>query len=326
VFEFLNAILEGHLQEHVAQAGGANRLLHFGAKVTKSIYFRVSFNGGVNQFEITLEPTQTDELLPTSEITYFWSKSYPTPYSYGIARIGKEAGISSPGAKGIPRHVREHLASCRIYHFHDTSSSSPMKKSSALNDNRYLRADGSNLPAFLYLLRNKHEISYNLIRRTVQTVAPFFDDFILKPQELNPETIKLEWRHKGRDFYFDASSLSDGTLRFITLATLFLQPKNYRPSVIVVDEPELGLHPYAMAMLASMVKRVSAESEVILSTQSSLLLDHFEAEDVLVADLVNNSTNFTRLETDKLKNWLKDYSLGQLWEKNELGGRPGDST
>ena len=197
-----------------------------------------------------------------------------------------------------------------------------MKKTVDVNDNRYLRPDGSNLAAFLYYLREKHEASYSLIRRTVQRVAPFFDDFLLQPQKLNPDKIRLEWRHKGSEAYFDASSLSDGTLRFIALTTLFLQPDVYRPSVILVDEPELGLHPYSITMLASLVKQASIKTQVILATQSPLLLDHFHPEDVLVADRVDGGTQFTRLESARLATWLENYSLGQLWEKNELGGRP----
>jgi predicted ATPase len=209
-----------------------------------------------------------------------------------------------------------------VYHLNDTSSSSPLRKTARIDDNRFLRPDGGNLPAFLYYLRKKHQEAYRLIVRTVQRVAPFFEDFQLEPLQLKPDDIKLEWRHKRSDQYFDASSLSDGTLRFIALATLFLQPEKYRPSVILVDEPELGLHPYALEMLAALVRQASVTTQVIVSTQSSLLLDHFEPEDVLVANRVNDGTQLTRLESPQLAKWLEDYSLGQLWEKNEFGGRP----
>lgn len=198
-----------------------------------------------------------------------------------------------------------------------------MKKTADINDNRFLRPDGSNLAAFLYYLREKHQDSYSLIRRTVQRVAPFFDDFLLEPQKLNPEKIRLEWRHRNSEAYFDSSSLSDGTLRFMALATLLLQPESHRPSVILVDEPELGLHPYAITLLASLVRQASVKTQVILSTQSPLLLDHFQPEDVLVADLINGATQFRRLDSTSLATWLEEYSLGQLWEKNEIGGRPG---
>ena len=161
-----------------------------------------------------------------------------------------------------------------------------------------------------------------MIRGAIQRVTPFFDDFNLEPPILIQTQFNFSGGIRNSDKYFDASSLSDGTLRFIGLATLFLQPLEYRPSVILVDEPELGLHPYAITMLASLVNSVSQETQVILSTQSPLILDQFKPEDVLVAERIEGSTHFTRLETDKLSSWLDEYSLGQLWEKNELGGRP----
>ena len=139
---------------------------------------------------------------------------------------------------------------------------------------------------------------------------------------LNEDKIRLEWLHVGSDAYFDASSLSDGSLRFIALATLLLQPESLRPPVVLLDEPELGLHPFAITLLASMLKHAAVDSQIIVATQSPVLLDHFEPEDVLVAERVNRATKLSRLDDDKLHAWLEDYSLGQLWEKNEFGGRP----
>ena len=161
-----------------------------------------------------------------------------------------------------------------------------------------------------------------MIRHTVQLVAPFFDDFILEPRRLEEDTIRLQWKHQGSDGHFDAASLSDGTLRFIALATLLLQPTALRPSVIIVDEPELGLHPAAITILASLIKQVSTETQIVAATQSPIFLDHFEPEDVIIAERVKGATQFKRSNREGLKNWLEDYSLGQLWEKNKLGGRP----
>ena len=197
-----------------------------------------------------------------------------------------------------------------------------MKKSSEIADNRFLSPDASNLAAFLYLLQEKHESEYELICKTVQCVAPFFDDFFLEPLRLNPNKIQLEWKHKRMDKYFGPAAFSDGTLRFISLCTLLQQPKEYRPSIILIDEPELGLHPYAITMLASLIKAASVDSQIIITTQSPILLDHFEPEEILVANRIESATKLERLDAAKLEAWLDEYSLGQLWEKNEFGGRP----
>ena len=325
VFSFLRAIRAGHLGDYVVWAGGAGALLHFGSAVTSEMRIAISFQEEKNRYEITLAATDADQLYPVVERVGFWDKKggYPRPYWNGLPRRGIEAGISDPNAERISYFVREHLDRWRLYHFHDAGTSSPLKQTADVHDNRFLRADGSNLPSFLYYLRQRHYEAYSSIRRTVQLVAPFFDDFALEPQRLNEDKIRLAWRHKGSDAYFDAASLSDGTLRFIALATLLLQPVSHRPSVILIDEPELGLHPYALTLLASLVKRAATRTQVILATQSPSLLDHFSPEDVLVADRVGGATQFTRLKPDELAIWLEDYSLGQLWEKNELGGRPG---
>jgi predicted ATPase len=326
VFAFLHAIREGRLRDYVTRAGGAEKLLHFGSKTTKEILIHLSFSDEVNQYELKLSPSEDDGLYPSSETISFWDKvRYPKkPYDDYLSsrEQGREAGISDPKLAKIPGWVRTRLGGWRLYHLHDTSSSSPMRKTAKVDDNDHLRSDGSNLAPFLYYLREKEETSYSLIRRTIQRVAPFFDDFRLEPLRLKPDDIKLEWRHKNSDQYFDASSLSDGTLRFIALATLFLQGKEHLPSVVLVDEPELGLHPYAIEMLASLIRHASQSTQVIVSTQSSLLLDHFDPGDVLVANRVGSSTQITRLEPAQLSNWLEDYSLGQLWEKNEFAGRP----
>lgn len=326
VFQFLNAIRQGRLQDYVKQAGGANRLLHFGTKQTPRMAMRIAFKSEVNQYEISLVANAQDELVPEDESMYFWDKGqYSSPYSKRIESQGKEAGISTTSAR-MAAYVRGHLDQWRLYHFHDTSVTSPMKRTAEVRDNRFLRPDGANLAAFLYLLRKAHKSSYEQIVRTIQQVAPFFADFQLEPQRLNESTIQLEWRHKDSDAYFDAASLSDGTLRFIALATLFLQPVALRPSVILVDEPELGLHPYAINLLASLIRQASIDTQVIVSTQSSLLLDEFEPDEVLVADLVDGKTTLKRLETAQYAEWLGEYTLGQLWEKNEFGGRPHSGT
>jgi predicted ATPase len=331
-FDFLRAISEGRLNEYVKVAGGSEKVLHFGSKVTSEINFHLSFESPVGHYDLTLSPTADDGLFPSSESVFDGSEHHSSLVGW---QEGKEAGISymSPGRISpsswsllpLPSQAKRvwwKFRRWRPFHLDDTSSSSWMRKTGMVDDNRFLKSDGRNIAGFLYFLRKRNREQYDFIVNTVRQVAPFFDDFQLEPLQLNPDSIKLEWRHRRSDQYFDASSLSDGTLRFIVLATLFLQPVELRPSIILVDEPELGLHPYAIEKLAALVRQASVDTQVILSTQSSLLLDYFEPEEILVADRVNGGTQLTRLQSPQLKKWLEDYSLGQLWEKNEIGGRP----
>ena len=287
LFSFLREIRAGRLQEYVRRSGGADKVLHFGSRNTSTLDIHASLGDEVNQYVLTLASNAEDSLFPLREVCR----------GRGQRRIlstsGPETWISERDPHSRDRDaaiqdVRKHLDGWRV-------------------------------------LSHRHGDSYDLIRRTVRLVAPFFDDFQLQPQALNQDKIRLEWRHRGSDAYFDTSSLSDGTLRFIVLATLLIQPESLRPSVILLDEPELGLHPYAVTLLASLFKQASVETQVVFATQSTLLLDHFRPEDVLVADRVDGGTQLTRLDAAELEEWLQDYSLGQLWEKNQFGGRPGRS-
>ena len=323
-FSFLHAIREGRLEETVKRAGGADEVLFYGRGETDKIKLGISFEDEKNQYSIDLIADDRNRLVPLSEKAYFWDKArgYPSPYDERIASQELEAGISQAQQKYVPHYERQHLEKWRLYHFHDTSKDSPLKRMSEVNDNRFLRSDGSNIAAFLYLLKEKHNSHYRRIVTSIRNVAPFFDDFILEPLELSSDRVNLDWKEVGHDKYMLASSFSDGSLRFIALATLLLQPVDYQPSVILIDEPELGLHPYALTVLASLVKAASSSSQIIISTQSAFLLDNFEPEDVLVADRIEGATQFARLNSEMLSDWLEDYSLGQLWEKAEFGGRP----
>jgi predicted ATPase len=303
--------------------GGGDQLLHFGVKETKEISIHAFFNDSVDQYEITLQPTSLGGLAPIEEVAYFWKKNeYSAPYRKALATAGSEAAISQDASGGVVSHVKSALKSWRVYHFHDTSASSPMKQVSEIDDNRFLRSDGSNIASLLYRFKVGHEQEYKLIRNTIRRIAPFFDDFVLEARALDETRIRLEWRHNNSDAFFDVSSFSDGTLRFIALATLLLQPKALKPSIILLDEPELGLHPSAITVLGAMIRTAAVDAQIIISTQSPMLLDLFEPEEVIVVERDSESTKLSRLNSSDLAEWLGEYSLGELWEKNELGGKP----
>ena len=303
VFSLLGALSKGQerLNEYVARSGGADRNLHFGSKTTQKVFVKLSFGRGVELHEAHLVATDDDRLLVGSE------------------SIGGEAAARFKG--GI-EDLRARLDRWRVYHFHDTGNGARILRNAYVNDNRFLREDGQNIAPFLYLLREKEPQSYERIEKTFHLVAPFFGEFCLEPLAQNEQMIRLGWRHRGSDEYFDISTLSDGSLRFLALATLLLQPARFRTSLILLDEPELGLHPYAITMLCSLIRSASVKTQVILTTQSPYLVDQFQPEDIVVVDRVDSASQFRRLSTQALEKWLEDYSLGDLWLKNELGGRP----
>lgn len=323
VFKFLNHLIEGNLQTYTAEQGGADTILHFGRKHSEEISFTLSFENGISAYECRLAAGAEDNFFFSYEdVSLFGNHEGRFGLHTDSLVLGKghlESKISATSSR-IAAYVLGHLQSWKVYHFHDTSDSAKVKQTGDLEDNRFLRPDARNLAAFLYRLEKNYQDHFDNIQDAVRLVAPFFDRFNLQPSELNPDKIRLEWLEKGSDAYFNASVLSDGTLRFICMATLLLQPQ--LPSVILVDEPELGLHPSAISVLANLLQSAAKRTQVLISTQSVTLVNHFEPQDVVVVEREEGQSVFRRLDKADMTNWLDDYSLGDLWEKNVLGGRP----
>jgi predicted ATPase len=313
-FRMVQEILDRHLQVFVGRQGGPDTVLHFGRKTTEQLEIELYF--GNNRYFATLEPTQDNRLMFFQE-SFGWGGS-----EWEIGSGHFETQVFTGTGTGIDEYVLSAMQQWRVYHFHDTSDSAYVKQAAPINDNIYLRPDARNLAAFLYLLKNNYSQSYQQIVKTIRLVAPFFSDFLLRPSPHNNDVIELEWFEQGQDMPFKAHLLSDGTLRFICLATVFLQPTSLQPETILVDEPELGLHPYAITILASLMRSISREKQVIVSTQSVELLNEFSADDVIVVDRKYGKSLLRRLDEDDLQEWLEDYSLGELWKKNIIGGRP----
>jgi len=326
IFEVLNNVVAGNFQLYVAVKGGANSLLYYGQKTTEEVEIKLLY--GPNAYCCTWVPAANDTLVFRNERIDYYKPETSPPLSDFSASAGHKESRMSENAESLPdemqSEVLDSLKSWKVYHFHDTSQSATVKKARDINDNIYLRPDAGNLAAFLFLLRKTKNEYYVAIRDTVRLVAPFFDDFLLRPRPENENMIRLEWREKWSDYPFQAYHLSDGTLRFICLASLLLQPE--MPSTILIDEPELGLHPYAIVVLAALMKSVAKRTQLIVSTQSVSLVNQFEAEDLLVVERKERDhkyeTAIRRVDSEKLGAWLEEYALGELWEKNVLGGRP----
>lgn len=315
VFRLLERVLSHNLQVYVASE--PDRLLHHGRKKTPALSLDFAFDQ--NSYGFKLKAAQDALIFEYERVNYSGYWSYGEPIAVGHKESKLEEAAKSYHNK-IPQYVFPKVRNLVVYHFHDTSDTSPAKQTCDVSDNRAFRPDAANLPAYLYWLQEKHPVQFRHIEEHIRLVAPFFDRFELAPSRLNDKKIKLEWRQKGSDAYFDAYSLSDGTIRFICLATLLLQPKP--PALILLDEPELGLHPFAIRILAEIIEAAAKRVQVILATQSVTLLNNFEPKDIIVAENDGLKTTFNRLDEKKLKHWLEEFSLGELWEKNVLGGRP----
>lgn len=321
LFTFLRHLSEGRLQTYVEKNGFANVFFHFGSKKTERIMIDLTVNN--NSYHVEFVHGEANDALVFEEeyCTYSQSKKH----FYVKGSLGESGLLPNSDAdnKPVRNDTLDYLKSCRVYHFHDTSATAAFKQAQKLSANTYLYSDAANLAPFLLFLREHYPASYQEIITAIQTVAPFFHDFYLLPQgRAGDESLLLRWTHRESETPFSANQLSDGTARFICMATLFLQPDELRPDTIILDEPELGLHPAALEVLAEIIKATSKTTQVICSTQSVTFANHFAPEDFIVVDQRQGVSEFSRLKTESLSDWLEDYGMGDIWNKNLIGGRP----
>ena len=329
-FKMLNYMTTGGLQQYVADQGFADSLLYLGAKVTSEVSARLRFEDAraKDEYAFVMNRDATGRLFLKDETIVYHATRKPIPQTRNLGGGVRESQLKEYAEKGDQtcQVVFSLLSRCQVFQFHDTSATAKIRGEGYVDDARFLRSDGGNLAAFLRQLRIKDPIKryYDRIVRHIQLMVPQFLDFDLEPLPENDKYVRLNWREKGSDYLFGPHQLSDGSLRFMALATLFMQPPNLRPRVIIVDEPELGLHPAAISSLAGMVKAAAPSTQVILATQSSRLVDEFTADQVMIVerDEKRPRTLFRRLNEKDLREWLERYCLSELWEKNVLGGRP----
>jgi predicted ATPase len=308
-FEFLKYLYDRKLQEYITSKNGADMLLFNGGKNTDNIHFKISFNNETTAYSATLKKAENDKLYFVNENTYYHNNPYP------ISDHGLESKIKTEKADRA-EYIKLHLNDFMKYHFHDTSYNSAfVKMSNIKNDIHYLYSKGDNLAAYLYNIQQNNPTVYNVIVKIIQSVAPYFSDFYFYPND--SDYLYINWKDKYSDNVYGTNNLSDGTLRFIALTTLFMQPK--MPNTIIIDEPELGLHPFAIAKLAGMIKSVAnAGYQVCIATQSTDLINHFNPEDIITVDTINGESVFKRLDSEELNIWLEDYSIGELWKMNVI--------
>lgn len=326
-FKMLNYMTTGALQQFVGKQG-ASRLLHRGAKYSEAIDFCLNFASeeADDSYEVRLEYGLPDRLYFSKEAVRYHRADKPEPLEYQLASGGSESSLKDD-VRQTSRVVFGLLSGIRTYQFHDTSETAKIKDRGYIDDTNYLRSDAGNLAAFLKMLKEQPNYSkyYQRIVRRVQRAMPQFGDFELTAIAGNDNYVRLNWRdNTGDDYLYDPHQISDGSLRFMALVALLLQPPELLPKFIVLDEPELGLHPAAIAELAGMVRAASQKCQILLATQSTRLVDEFAPEQIVIVEHEpdTNRSVFKTLDQEQLRDWLGRYSMSELWEKHVLGGQP----
>lgn len=312
------------LQRYVAEHGFGAALLHYGPKTTEAIELGVEIRdqGSIFRYDARLAFTPDDSLYFQTENAVSWHPDV-SPVISPLGGGHRESMLqeASPEDKTIGT-VNRWLARMTFYHFHDTSAQSKLRTHSRREDDRYPRSDGSNLAAYLLRLKESDQDadrkSWQRINRHCRHIAPAIKE--LDPVVIN-DSVRLDWID-DRDQRFGCHQFSDGTLRALALITVLSQPTERLPRLISIDEPELGLHPSAIALIAELCRSISRHTQIILSTQSTELLDHFSADEVVVVESDHGETTLTRLSSDALQRWLEDYSLSELYNKGVIGGKP----
>lgn len=336
----LSRALTGGLQKWVMFQGGASEVLHFGTKVTEKIRARIEFETGKgrNFYEFALVPTMNDELVFDSERVGFQQKKTDGFYEVDLTPgAGRESAfldamdnhgnsrLLNASQERTVKVIHSLLRECQPYQFHDTTPLARIRQASEPHLDHFLDTNGRNLATWLFRLQRTAPLEFKRIEATVKRVFPDFGSFEIDEDPSNGK-IRLGWCHSDHETRFRASHFSDGTLRFIALCALFLQPLDLMPDVILIDEPELGLHPKALTVLAAMMRSVVAQGkQVIVTTQSSSFLSEFDTASVVVVEREGEATVFKPVSDlgIPIEEWLEQYeSLGALWEMNLLGGRP----
>ena len=330
-FEMLSWMLRARrLGEFVATHGGADDQLFGGNRITPRMEAEVSLRtkAGRNDYKFALSYAHPDRLIFTEESFRFTQKTRKTAAKWQHLKSGHDEAkiVDAAQTDAFHRTNRETaqvivnlLRNIAVYQFHDTSDGANFKKKWDVTDSRQLRSDGGNLAAVLYRLEQEDVKAYDDICRNVGRVLPGFDRFVI---EEDYGTVMLRWKATWTKKTFGAHLTSDGSLRAFALITLLSLPSKMLPDIILLDEPELGLHPSAVGLIGGMITSRAHERQIIVATQSSQLVDSFDIEQIFVLDLKEGRTCSQKHNPDTYAHWLEDYSTGELWQKNIIGGRP----
>ncbi|MDR2172368.1 MAG: AAA family ATPase [Planctomycetaceae bacterium] len=313
-FKMLTDMLDGNLDDYVRENGGISNILYNGRKTTQKMQFETQ--SSPLKYRFTIKPDTNEGFVLTDE-----AYCYPCEMNnWRVINNGHAINDRRNCNSNDKRYIYDTMKSWQIYHFHDTSATAPVRGWEIVEDNKKLRSNASNLAAFLLRLREDADDCYREILNVCKLVMPYFKDFLLNVKEFGKDKeikkVSLSWRTKNSDFPMQSYHLSDGSIRFICLAVALLQSNP--PSMLIIDEPELGLHPEAIRIIGELINNAKKQTQIIVATQSPLLIDQFAIKDIVTVIRKDDQSVFERLKQKDFKKWLENYSLGELWTKNVL--------
>lgn len=321
-FEMLSWMLKAkNLQEFVLRHGGGDDQFFMGARKTPRIHAELCLDSdkGRNDYRFELAHISAgDSVMVMNEAYRYSAHNIPTKAKWTeIEGVGKESSLLERTDKTAQTIVNL-LRQCSTYQFHDTSMNAAIHNRWDVTESFRLRSDGGNLAAVLLDLRNGDRKRYELIVKQICRVLPAFKDFVLEEEA---GKVLLRWVGRQSDKVFGSHLTSDGSLRLFCLLTLLNMPPERLPDVMFFDEPELGLHPHAITLVAEMFKRLSKQRQIFIATQSPYLVDCFELENIIVASANNGETVLRNLTRAQYQEWLDDeYQISDIWLKQVVGG------
>ena len=318
------------LGRFVERHGGAGDQLFGGAETTDRITAEVTLkiDGERYDYHFVLEYAHPDRFFFGEEA--FRRRSNGHPAAKGWQDLGsghREANLvlaaqsrefphlDQAAAAGIVPVLRRSV----VFQFHNTDDQSPFRQNCDVSYGDRLFIHGGNLAAVLYRMEREDFRRYDRICRYIGRILPGFAGFDI---EENRGKVALRWHADWSDYSFGAHLTSDGSLRLFALVTLLNMSPEMLPDVVLLDEPELGLHPAGISLIGGMIRSLATRKQVIIATQSPRLVDAFELAQTFILELREGRTEVRRYAPDEYRHWLDEYATGELWEKNLLGGRP----
>jgi predicted ATPase len=343
VVDLLAASADGSLENSISEAGGISSLLTLDDR-TDALRFSLempSADPAPIKYEVRISREGVGYAIRREALTQQQQPDQPIPFKF-IDATGAQVHYHDPAQRRLvrpnweykatetalsqvpkmyqtPEKFRQLLASSSaLYHTLDVSFRAPVRLPQPLQPANTPGSDGADLLPCLYTMRETDRDRYEAVEDALRAAFPTFERLDLPPAAAGRLT--LAWRDKNFTQPIYPHQLSEGTLRFLWLATLLQSPG--LPVVTLIDEPEVSLHPEMLRLLADLMREASSRSQLIVATHSDRFVRFLQPEELVVCNLAEDGGMFVRRASDlDLDGWLADYALDELWSIGRLGGR-----